>query len=157
MRTAELLRFLVLAVQREGNRQLATALRAVDLTPSQAEAVRVIGQYGPLSLQNVGELLVCESGTNPSRLIDRLVDAGLVLRQTAPDDRRRVTLSLTAEGKRAEGAVRAIEQSFYERLDTALAGVDLEPSLALLRSLAEGTSAGDSLRHRLEREQSSPG
>ncbi|MFB2596204.1 MarR family winged helix-turn-helix transcriptional regulator [Herbiconiux sp. P17] len=120
MRRAEQIRYLVLAVQREGNRQLAGALRPLGLTPSQGEAIRVIGDFAPLSLQDVGRLLICENGTNPSRLVDRLVDAGLVSREPAPDDRRRVTLSLTPAGHAAEAAVRAIEEELYRQIDAAL-------------------------------------
>ncbi|MCS5717809.1 winged helix DNA-binding protein [Herbiconiux sp. CPCC 205763] len=120
MRRAEQIRYLVLALQREGDRQLASALRPLGLTPSQAEAIRVVAEFGPLSLQHVGRLLICENGTNPSRLIDRLVDAGLVSREVAPDDRRRVTLSLTPAGRAAETAVRAIEEQLYQQIDAAL-------------------------------------
>jgi DNA-binding MarR family transcriptional regulator len=172
MRRAEQIRYLVLAVQREGNRQLAAALRPLGLTPSQGEAIRVVGDFAPLSLQDVGRLLICENGTNPSRLIDRLVDAGLVSREVAADDRRRVTLSLTPAGRAAETAVRAIEEELYRQIDAALdvaatgaasgdeegadgatgeesrpggahAGVDA--AIALLAALAAGTPAAEAL------------
>ena len=78
MRTAEELRYLVLAAELEGKRQLAHQLRPFGLTPSQAEVLRVLADHGPLSLNGLGSLLVCESGSNPSRLIDRIVARGLV-------------------------------------------------------------------------------
>ena len=46
-----------------------------------------------------GDLLIAESG-HPSRMVDRLVEAGLVTRRSATDDRRRVVLTLTAGGRR---------------------------------------------------------
>ena len=73
MRQAELVRYLVLAAQREGSRRLTRDLRQIRLTPSQSEVLRILGDHGPLSLTGLGELLVCESGRNPSRLVDRLV------------------------------------------------------------------------------------
>ncbi len=76
MRTAERLRYLVLAVQREGNRQRSADLRPLGITPAQSEALRILGDHAPMTLSDVGRMLVCESGTNPSRIIDRLVDAG---------------------------------------------------------------------------------
>ncbi|WP_382309504.1 MarR family winged helix-turn-helix transcriptional regulator [Herbiconiux sp. UC225_62] len=151
MRRAEQLRYLVLAVQREGNRQLAAALRPLGLTPSQGEAVRVIGDFGPLSLQDVGRLLICENGTNPSRLIDRLVEAGLVSREVAVDDRRRVTLTLTSAGRAAEVAVRAIEEELYRQIDAVLevaVGSDVDAAIALLASLASSTPAAEALAGR---------
>lgn len=98
MRQVELLRCLVLAAQREGNLRLARELRGLTLTPSQAELLRVLADREPLTLTGLGELLICESGTNPSRLVDRLVLAGLVQRVTASGDRREVTLTLLRPG-----------------------------------------------------------
>ena len=62
---AELIRYLVLAAQREGNRQLGHALRALGLTPAQSEVLRILGEHEPLTLSGIGELLVCESGSKP--------------------------------------------------------------------------------------------
>lgn len=151
MRTAELLRYLILAAQREGNRQLSLALRSLNLTSSQAEAIRVLGEFGPLSLRNLGELLICESGTNPSRLIDRLVTAGLVERDESPHDRRRVTLSLTKEGQRADKEVRLIEEQFYRQIEDLSAGIELEANIEFLFTLSSGTPAGIALKERIRR------
>src|SRR6266540_6303039 len=84
----------------EGNRLLAAELRPMGLTPSQAEVLRVLADHQPLTLTALGELLVCETGSSPSRLVDRLVAQGLIQRDTDPADRRFLTLSLTTEGKR---------------------------------------------------------
>ena len=137
--------------QREGNRQLSLALRSLNLTSSQAEAIRVLGEFGPLSLRNLGELLICESGTNPSRLIDRLVTAGLVERDESPHDRRRVTLSLTKEGQRADKEVRLIEEQFYRQIEDLSAGIELEANIEFLFALSSGTPAGIALKERIRR------
>ena len=42
MRQAELIRYLVLAAQREGNRRLTRELLAIGLTPSQSEVMRIL-------------------------------------------------------------------------------------------------------------------
>lgn len=88
MRVAEELRYLILAIQREGNRLLAAELRPLGVTPSQAEVLRVLSDHQPLTLNALGELLVCETGNSPSRLVDRLVAQDLVQRDTDPHDRR---------------------------------------------------------------------
>ena len=49
-------------------------------------------------LTGLRDLLVCESGTNPSRVVDRLGWAALVQRVVADDDRRHVALPLTGTG-----------------------------------------------------------
>ena len=149
MRQAELIRYLVLAAQREGSRRLTRELREVKLTPSQSEVLRILGDHGPLSLTGLGELLVCESGRSPSRLVDRLVGVGLVERVAAADDRRQVTLSLTSSGHEMETAVRAVEQRLYIDLDAALDGVDPGPVLQILRRLSAGEPAGDAVERRI--------
>ena len=64
----------VKAIQRELERRMNDAMAPLGLTAAQADALVVIGQAGPLSLKDLGELLIAEAG-HPSRLVDRLVDA----------------------------------------------------------------------------------
>jgi DNA-binding MarR family transcriptional regulator len=149
VRQAELVRYLVLAAQREGSRRLTRDLREIRLTPSQSEVLRILGDHGPLSLTGLGELLVCESGRNPSRLVDRLVGVGLVERVVAAEDRRQVTLSLTQAGREMEAAVRAVEERLYVDLEAAVAGVDLAPVIEVLRRLSAGEPSGDALQRRI--------
>jgi DNA-binding MarR family transcriptional regulator len=151
MRPAELLRYVVLAAQREGNRRLTRDLRAIGLTPSQSEVLRILGDHAPLSLTGLGELLVCESGTNPSRLVDRLVAAGLVERGIDVGDRRLVTLNLTSSGRTAEAAVKVVEERLYADLDAATADLDLRPVIDTLLQLSAGELAGTALQNRLSR------
>ncbi len=148
MRPAEQIRFLILAAQREGNRQLAEALRPLGITPSQGEALRLLAERQPLTLSALGQLLVCESGTNPSRLIDRLVTAGLVSRVEATQDRRTVTLTLTPSGARTAAQVADIEERMYQELDAAALGHDLYQVIAYLRALTTNKPAGQAVRLR---------
>ena len=149
MRPAEQLRYLVLAAQRDGNRWLAGQLRPLGLTPSQAEVLRVLGDRAPLSLTGLGELLICESGTNPSRLVDRLVDVGLVAR-TAADagDRRQVRLALTARGHELEARVRAIEEGMYEQLGRAGSDEEVAAVLEVLGRVVAGRPSGEAFVRR---------
>jgi MarR family transcriptional regulator, organic hydroperoxide resistance regulator len=148
VRHAEELRYLVLAAQREGNRAFARRLRPLGLTPSQAEVLRLLDERQPLSLTGLGELLVCESGTNPSRLVDRLVTTGLVRRDVAEHDRRNVELSLTDDGRTAAGRVAEVEAELYQFIDGALGDRDPSPVTGFLWALVAGRPAGDALRRR---------
>ena len=148
MRQAERLRYLVLAAQREGNRALSQQLAPLGLTPSQAEVLRILDDHGPLTLGGLGELLVCESGTNPSRLVDRLVSAGQVAREIDERDRRQLQLSLTAQGRKSADAVSSIEDALYEQIDAAIAGLDLSVTFGLLGALVEGKPSGTALQQR---------
>jgi DNA-binding MarR family transcriptional regulator len=147
LRTAEQLRYLVLAAQLEGRRQLAHALRPLGLTPSQAEVLRVLADHAPLSLNGLGELLVCESGTSPSRLVDRVVARGLVDRRPGTGDGRAVELTLTDEGRRLAGEVAIIEEQMYRAIDE-LSGPDVGVVVAFLAAYVAGSPAGDAYRRR---------
>ncbi|MCP2324334.1 DNA-binding MarR family transcriptional regulator [Hamadaea flava] len=145
MTPVEELRYLILAAQREGNRQLAQALRPHGITPAQAEVLRLLEDRQPLTLSGLGELLVCESGTNPSRLVDRLVSAELVRRVPGEQDRRQVELSLTPAGRRLARKVAAIEDELHRMLAAAGSARELATAATFLRTLVAGQPAGDAV------------
>ena len=150
MQPVEEFRYLVLAAQREGNRILTEALHPLDLTPSQAEVLRVLTEHQPLSLIALGDLLVCESGS-PSRLVNGLVEAGLVKRVPNASNGRMVTLTLTERGEEMATRVSAVEAALYGFISEALQGQSLSESMALLWRLVEGRPAGEALARRIRR------
>lgn len=153
MKTAEELRYLILAIQREGNRLLAAELRPLGVTPSQAEVLRVLRYHGPLTLSALGGLLVCETGNSPSRLVDRLVAQGLVQRDTATDDRRYLALSLTTEGKALSKRIVAAEEVLHDSIDQLIAGQPVDQTITTLRALASAFPAGEALARRRAAEE----
>ncbi|WP_405429049.1 MarR family winged helix-turn-helix transcriptional regulator [Micromonospora sp. NBC_00617] len=153
MRTAEQLRYLILAAQREGNRQLTVLLSEIGVTPAQSEALRIIGDHGPLALRELGDLLVCDTGTSPSRIVDRLVAAGLVQRTTSEHDRRQVRLTLTGPGRDKAHRVAEIENQLYDLLDQASAGTDIDAFIGFLHSFTRQSPAGLALANRLAAER----
>lgn len=148
MEPSEELRFLILGIQREGNRLFAAALRAHGLTPSQAEVVSILDSYGPLTLAGLGELLICDTSTSPSRLVDRLVAQQLVSREEDPKDRRRVTLQLTEQGRRLVPHVRRAEAMLHAAITELIKGEPVEETLHLLRTVADAFPVGAALRRR---------
>ena len=153
MRTAEQVRYLILAAQREGNRHLMALLSEIDLTPAQSEALRIIEDHGPLALKALGDMLVCDSGTSPSRIVDRLVAAGLVHRDASEHDRRQIRLTVTPQGKDSAARVRGIEDQLYDSIDSALNRDDTETLVRVLRVLTEDSPAGAALEKRLAAEE----
>ena len=143
------LALLVKAGQRELERRANEVMRPLGLTGAQADAIVVIGQAGPLSLKALGELLIAEAG-HPSRLVDRLVEAGLVERRPAAGDRRQVELSLTRRGREQEKRVQQQRAGLFELARTLIAGRDLEPALALLRDLTRHSSYAELVARRRE-------
>ena len=139
------------AAQRELERRQNEAMRPLGLTGAQADALVVIGQAGPLSLNELGDLLIAEAG-HPSRLVDRLVEAGLVERRPAADDRRRVELTLTPRGRRLQKRILASRESVLELGRVVVGDRDLEPVLALFRETLQVTPFADLIARRRELE-----
>jgi DNA-binding MarR family transcriptional regulator len=150
----EELRYLILAAQREGNRLFADALHPLHLTPSQAEVLRVLQDHAPLSLIALGDLLVCETGS-PSRLVQGLVEAGLIERMPSTTDKRMVTLTLTDAGREMAEKVGAIESQFYEANADLVKDAPPPEILGLLWRFVEGKPAGMALARRIEKETKS--
>ncbi|KIF66869.1 MarR family transcriptional regulator [Streptomyces sp. AcH 505] len=153
MRTAEQIRYLILATQREGNRRLTVLLSEIDVTPAQSEALRIIADHGPLALRELGGMLVCDTGTSPSRIVDRLVTAGLVQRTTSEHDRRQVSLTLTPQGREKAARVAEIENQLYDLIDQASATTDTEALIAFLHAFTQQSPAGLALANRLAAEE----
>jgi DNA-binding MarR family transcriptional regulator len=122
----------VKAIQRELERGSNELMKPLGLTGPQADALVAIGQAQPIALKDLGGLLIAEAG-HPSRLVDRLVEAGLVERQPAGDDRRRVELSLTSAGHRLAQRVTAARQALFDAGRSAVDARELDAALGLLR------------------------
>ena len=148
MKTSEELRYAILALQREGNRGLIAALKPLGVTPAQAEVIRVLDRYQPLTLAGLGELLICESGTGPSRLVDRLVAQGAVERTVGVSDRRSITIVLSPAGRKLSLAIAQVEEGLYATIDAVTAGQPVEELLALARRMLAGSDAGNALARR---------
>ncbi|MEL6407583.1 MAG: MarR family transcriptional regulator [Chloroflexota bacterium] len=149
MNINEEIRYLILAIQREGNRNFSEALRPLDLTPAQAEVIRILSEIQPTTLLNLGEHLVCESGS-PSRLINRMVKNGLVEKQPSPDDGRAILLSLTAQGEDALQHLDVIETALHSAIEATIAesGLSSKEIANTLWQFVRDTESGNALQRR---------
>jgi len=146
----EELRYLVLAAQRDGNRLLAALLRPFGLTPAQSEVLIVLaGAERPLTVREVGDLLVCEPGS-PSRLVTSLADAGHVVRRPHLQDGRAAALELTDQGRRRAEQVRAVEERFHDELRARMTSQrDIAATVRTLRAIAGDGASAEALGRRL--------
>jgi DNA-binding MarR family transcriptional regulator len=147
MNQGEELRYLILAIQREGNRQLTDVLRELKLTPAQAEVLLVLQQYEPMTLVELGERLVCEAGS-PSRLVKSMVRAGWVEKSPNPEDGRAVHLRLTTAASTILPALNRIDQQFSESIADAFGDDNLDILLEHLWPFAVDTLSGRALMRR---------
>jgi len=150
MNQGEELRFLILAIQREGNRQLTDALRPLHLTPSQAEVIQVLQQNQPMTLLQLGERLVCETGS-PSRLVTSMVDAGWVEKLPNPADGRAVLLRLAPAADVILPALNAVEQQFNASVAALFPEETITHLIKHLWAFAENTPSGRALAQRKDK------
>ncbi len=122
------------AAHQEIERRANDAMRPLGITGAQAEALSVIGAEQPLGLRELGERILAESG-HPSRLVDRLVAAGLVERRIPAANRRRVELSLTARGAGLLPGIAKAQRTMLDWGEEALSGHDLAAATAALHAV----------------------
>ncbi|QDZ42345.1 MarR family winged helix-turn-helix transcriptional regulator [Corynebacterium sp. sy039] len=113
-------RYVILALQRQGNRQLNKVFSELKLTNSQAEAIEVVGALGPLTTKEVGQNLICETGS-PSRLLSTLAHKGLTVTSQPAQDKRATLHALSPEGRRVLKKILQQRTSFENNLADALA------------------------------------
>jgi MarR family 2-MHQ and catechol resistance regulon transcriptional repressor len=76
-----------------------------DLSVTQCHALDVIGDAGPLSMNDLAARLYLDKSTT-SRVVDSLERKGLALRDANPSDRRALLLSATDDGRRLLATIR---------------------------------------------------
>ena len=141
------MRYLVLGGQREGNRMLATMLKPLGLTPAWAEALIVLADREPLTIRELGDLLVCQVD-HPSRLVNRMMSAGLLTSEPSPQDDRVSCLRLSATARRLIPQIRTIEDQVHSTIEQAFNPGELEACVAVLSAFVDGLPAGEALKRR---------
>jgi DNA-binding MarR family transcriptional regulator len=147
VKEAEKFRYLILAVQRQGNRLLNELLVKTGVTPSQAEVLRVLEARQPLTLKDLGNLLICETGS-PSRLVDRMVKDGFIERMVHLEDSRFVLLNLTKEGQEAAEKIKIIEGEVYGLIEKMLSENEMKATNNTLRKFIQDFPIHETLNKR---------
>ena len=128
---------------------VATRLRAAwreglapwGLSPHQGRALLVVALRPGLRPTDLAVRLDI-APRSATEVVDGLVDAGLLVRTPSPEDRRAVTLDLTAEGR---DRVEAIRTSRAEAADTFFDVLSAEDRAQLARHLAALVAASEDL------------
>ena len=119
----------------------AEVLAELEVTPTQAKVLMVLGEAGPLGQQRLAELVGVDP-RNAVAVVESLVDAGLVSRAVDPSDRRRRVLALTAPGRRL---VKKLVASTTQKDDELLASLpvgDRETLRRLLSAVLNASKGG---------------
>jgi DNA-binding MarR family transcriptional regulator len=107
-------------------RRVGAALQELGLTFSQAHALRILEDEGPLTMSALAERLFCDA-SNVTGIADRLEARGLIERRGGAGDRRVKVLALTAAG--AELRERVLE--IMSEPPAAIAGLPVADQRAL--------------------------
>lgn len=99
--------------------------------------IAVLGRYSGLSANQVAERTAMDK-VAVSRTLARLVERGLIVRNTDDDDRRRSVLALSASGKRIHTQIAPLALEMEHKLLTGLSKDERAMLDGLLEKLTQG-------------------
>ena len=121
-------------VARQLRHQTQRTLAPFEVTPSQARALGVLTEHGPMRIGALSEYLRI-APRSATEVVDALEEARLVERRPDPDDRRAILVALSSRGEEVAAEIRAARaaeaEEFFARLDEA----DRTSLARILRSL----------------------
>lgn len=125
-------------LRREMTRRLAAEawVAEAELRPGSFAVLSLIGHHQPVSQKQVSDHL----SADPSDLVavfDGLERAGLISRDRDPDDRRRYSLTLTADGESRLGRFREVSEEITGELFAPLTAGERETLRRLLQRVVD--------------------
>jgi MarR family transcriptional regulator, organic hydroperoxide resistance regulator len=103
-------------LQTESRRLAREQCARYGITATQLNVLKLLQTVGDLSLSELSKRMSATNST-VTGIVDRMVDAGLVLREQSAEDRRVWRIRLTADGK---GLAKKVEVAPWEILQTAV-------------------------------------
>jgi DNA-binding MarR family transcriptional regulator len=110
-----LLRERVRQVQQKLGWSQRNDIQCCGVTMAQCHALLAIGERTEVSIVELAAVLDADT-SNLSRTVDSMVRSGLLDRIVNPQDRRRVSLTLTGEGKKAFDIVEGLFNDYLTRV-----------------------------------------
>lgn len=113
--------------------QFSLALKPFDVSEQQFNVLRILrGQKGrPANLSTINERMVTKM-SNTTRLVDKLILKGYVERWVCPENRRKVEIMITEDGKMALEKIDAAMEKTENMVLANFTPKDLENFNALL-------------------------
>jgi DNA-binding MarR family transcriptional regulator len=125
---------ILLVTMRHRDARLEQLVRPVGLDLAMARALMVIYRLGSCTMNELADYGATDRTTMP-RVVDRLVRAELVERDTPPGDRRKVVLSLTQAGGRALAGTAEVTMADNDGLLDGLPEHELRAVARLMRQV----------------------
>ena len=98
------------------------------------KVMSVVGRFAPLAAVEVGQFVSLEPD-RVTRTVDVLVKQGIVARRQDKQDRRRISLSLTAKGKRIQEQIERVRYVLEYEFLSVLDDTELETLYRILDKL----------------------
>lgn len=126
----------------------ARSIASIDetLTIAQFRTLVILSNEGPVNLATLAGLLDVQPSTI-GRMVDRLVTAGLIDRNTHPNSRRELVVDLTRQGRRV---VRAVTAQRRNEIARVVGEMPPRERQGLVRALTAFTTAGGEPAARLD-------
>ena len=122
-------------LRRVTQRHLAIFSDAIpEVTTTQFAALAKLAELGPLSQNHLGRVTAMDAATIKG-VVDRLRRQGLIETTDDPDDRRRLTVALSAAGQRLIDRVRPVAHDITARTLAPLSAAEQDALQALLLRL----------------------
>ena len=131
----------LLAVSRRFGMLERDAICCGDVTVRQCFALQIL-QEEPLAVGSLAERMGVTPGAT-TRLVDGMIGRGWVERSRDPDDRRRVLLELSDEGRQEAEYLRGETESIVEAVVAEVPADDRPKVLEALQILREAFEAAD--------------
>lgn len=152
MNKIEELRYLIKAADAEGEQTYRKKLSVCNITPTQNEILKILSNQKPLSINQIGDQLICGSD-HPSRLIQRMIDKELLSKEEDRSDYRKTLISITDEGKKMLEKTREIEEKFNHELEQMIDSDEvIMIFIKILTDQIKGTKASQKLEKRKKEE-----
>ena len=119
--------------------RVAESLKAYDITPTQYNVLRILRGTGEdgLCRNEIRDRLVSQV-PDVTRLLDRLEDAGLVMRERSEQDRRLVTTRITRQGAKLLSRLDEPVVRIHSRQFSHLTQAQLRTLIELLGLVRDG-------------------
>lgn len=117
-------------------------LSDVGITEQQWRVLRVLEEEGPMEPTRISDQ-ACLLLPSLTRILQRLEENALILREPDPSDRRKQIVRITARGARLIAANRGQSLELFERIRTRMGPERYDQLLDLLNELDQPDTDGD--------------
>jgi MarR family transcriptional regulator, organic hydroperoxide resistance regulator len=137
--------FLIAKVHQTAARVFARMLRerGLDINPAQGRILFVLWQEGPLSIHDIARRVSLGKSTL-TNAIDRLEALGQVVRVRSGDDRRKVSIELTAKNRAMHRIYDDVSQEMSKLFYAGLSAAEITQFELSLRRILENLTRSES-------------